>query len=315
MDLKQLVMLGLQISIVCTVFGYGLKTTTAALLDVLRRPALLVRSVICVLVIVPALAFVLTRFFEIRHEVEVALVALAISPVPPLLPMKEMKAGGRISYGLGLLALLALLSIATIPVAIEVMERLFNRPLAVAPSAVARLVLITVLVPLVAGVVHARTPGMAERIAPVLSLGAKLLLVVAAVALFAGVWRSVWEATGQGAVVAITIFIVASLAIGHLLGGPKRETSVVLGMSCACRHPAIAFAIASANFPDQRFGGAIILYLLLSLLIGVPYVRWNKSRTRVNPLAPSRQSTASQDLPRDEHGDAGCRLRVTSSRV
>jgi BASS family bile acid:Na+ symporter len=49
-------------------------------------------------------------------------------------------------------------------------------------------------------------------------------------------------------------------------------------MSCACRHPAIAFAIASANFPDQRFGGAIILYLLLSLLIGVPYVRWNRSR-------------------------------------
>ena len=58
----------------------------------------------------------------------------------------------------------------------------------------------------------------------------------------------------------------------------ERETSLVLGMSCACRHPAIAFAIASANFPDQRFGGAIILYLLLSLVIGVPYVRWNRSR-------------------------------------
>jgi bile acid:Na+ symporter, BASS family len=278
MDLKQLVMLGLQVSIVCTVFGYGLKTTTAALLDVLRRPALLVRSVICVLVIVPALAFALTRFFEIRHEVEVALVALAISPVPPLLPMKEMKAGGRISYGLGLLALLALLSIVTIPLAIEVLERLFNQPLAVSPFAVARLALITVLVPLVAGVVvHTRAPVMAERIAPGLSIGAKLL-VVAAIALFAGVWRSVWEATGQGAVVAITIFIVASLAIAHMLGGPKRETSVVLGMSCACRHPAIAFAIASANFSDQRFGGAIILYLILSLLIGVPYVRWNRSR-------------------------------------
>ena len=97
MDLKQLVMLGLQVSIVCTVFGYGLKTTTAALLDVLRRPALLVRSVLSVLVIMPALAFALTRFLEVRHEVEVALVALAISPVPPLLPMKETKAGGRIS--------------------------------------------------------------------------------------------------------------------------------------------------------------------------------------------------------------------------
>jgi BASS family bile acid:Na+ symporter len=279
MDLKQLVMLVLQVSIVCTVFGYGLKTTTAALLDVVRRPALLARSVISVLVVMPALAFALTRVFEIRHEVEVALVALAISPVPPLLPMKETKAGGRISYGLGLLALLALLSIATIPVAIEVMERLFDRPLAVAPTAVARLALITVLVPLVAGVVvHARAPVTAERIAPALSLGARLLLTAAAVALLAGVWRSVWEATGQGAILAITAFIVAGLAVGHLLGGPERDTSVVLAMSCACRHPAIAFAIASANFPDQRFGGAIILYLLLSLLIGVPYVTWNRSR-------------------------------------
>jgi BASS family bile acid:Na+ symporter len=279
MDLKQLVMLGLQVSIVCTVFGYGLKTNTAALLDVLRRPALLVRSVSCVLVVMPTVAFALTRLFEIRHEVEVALVALAISPVPPLLPMKERKAGGRISYGLGLLALLALVSIATIPLAIEILSRLFERPLAVAPSAVARLALITVLAPLAAGmVVHARAPLMAERIAPGLSLGAKLLLVVAVAVLSAGVWRSVWEATGQGAVIAITVFIVAGLAVGHVLGGPERETSLVLGMSCACRHPAIAFTIASANFPDQHFGGAIILYLLLSLLIGIPYVRWNRSR-------------------------------------
>jgi BASS family bile acid:Na+ symporter len=179
----------------------------------------------------------------------------------------------------------ALLSAVTIPLAIELLERLFSRPLAVAPSAVARLALITVLVPLVAGVVvHARAPVMAERIAPALSLGAKLLLVVSAIALLTGVWRSVWEATGQGAVVAITVFVVASLAIGHLMGGPERETSLVLGLSCACRHPAIAFTIASANFPDQRFGGAIILYLLLSLVIGVPYVRWNRShRAVMNP--------------------------------
>jgi len=279
MGLKQLVMLALQVSIVCTVFGYGLKTSTPALLYVGRRPSLLVRSLICVFVIVPALAFVLTRVFNIRHEVEVALVALAISPVPPLLPMKEMKAGGRISYGMGLLALLALLSIATIPLAVEVLERLFDRPFAIAPSSIARLALITVLVPLVAGIiVHARAPVMAERIAPGLSLGAQLLMAVAATVLLAGVWQSVWEVTGQGAIAAFTVFIVAGLAVGHLLGGPERETSLVLGMSCACRHPAIAFAIASANFPDQRFGGAIILYLLLSLLIGVPYVRWNRSR-------------------------------------
>ena len=278
MDLKQLVMLGLQISVVCTVFCYGLKTTTAALLHVARRPGLLVRSLICVFVIVPALAFLLTISFDIRHEIKVALVALAISPLPPLLPMKETKAGGETSYGLGLLALLAPLSIVTIPLTVTVLEQGFGRPFAVAPSAIARLALVTVLVPLVAGiVVHARVPAIADRIAPGLGLGAKVLLVVAATVILASMWRSVWEATGQGAIVAITVFVVVSLAVGHLLGGPERETSIVLGMSCACRHPAIAFTVASASFPDHRFGGAIVLYLALSVLIGIPYVWWHRA--------------------------------------
>ena len=279
MDLKQLVMLGLQVSIVCTVFGYGLNTTIHYLLDVVRRRALLARAVVAVFVIVPAVAILLARFFEIRHEVEVALVALAISPVPPLLPMKESKAGGRMSFGLGLLALLALLSIVTIPLEIALLGRLFDRPLGIDSSAIARLVLITVIAPLVAGmVVRARAQTLAVRLAPVLSLGAKLLLGIAGIALLSSVWRPVWEATGQGAIVAIIMFVAAGLAVGHLLGRPARETSAVLGLSCACRHPAIAYTVASANFPDEHFGGAIILYLLVSILLGIPYVRWNRMR-------------------------------------
>ena len=77
---------------------------------------------------------------------------------------------------------------------------------------------------------------------------------------------------------AIVAFVLVGFAVGHLLGGPERETSVVLGLSSACRHPAIAFTIASANFPDRPLGGAIILYLLVSILIGIPYVRWNRRR-------------------------------------
>src|SRR5262245_52730942 len=110
MDLKQLVMLALQISVVFTVFSYGLKTTAADLLYDLKRPWLLARSLIAVFVIMPIIAFAFARLFDIRRVVEISLVALAISPVPPLLPMKETKAGGRASYALGLVALLALLS-------------------------------------------------------------------------------------------------------------------------------------------------------------------------------------------------------------
>jgi hypothetical protein len=114
--------------------------------------------------------------------------------------------------------------------------------------------------------VRALAPAIAERFAGIVSLVAKVLLLVAAVVLIATVWRSVWDATGKGGILAVVFLVAAGLAVGHLLGGPKREESVVLGLSTACRHPAIAFTIASANYPEQRFGGAIILYLLVGAL-------------------------------------------------
>jgi len=279
MDVRQVVMLGLQISIVLTVFGYGLKTMAADLLYVVKRPWLLARSLLAIFVIMPVIAFALARLFDIRSVVEISLVALAISPVPPLLPMKEMKAGGRSSFALGLMALLALLAIPAAPLAVEVLARFSGQPLDMDAAAIARLAMMSVLVPLAAGIiVRTFAPAIAERMAGVVRVGAKVLLLVAATALLAGVWRSVWDATGGGGILAIVFLVAAGLAVGHLLGGPRREESVVLGLSTACRHPAIAFAIASANYPEQRFGGAIILYLLVSALVGIPYVKWNRQR-------------------------------------
>ena len=53
------------------------------------------------------------------------------------------------------------------------------------------------------------------------------------------------------------------LIVGDLFGRPLREDSVVLALSTACRHPAIALSIATANFPDEHFVGTILLYLLV----------------------------------------------------
>jgi BASS family bile acid:Na+ symporter len=227
----------------------------------------------------PLIAFALARLFDIRRVVELSLVALAISPVPPLLPMKETKAGGQVSYALGLVALLALLSIPAAPLAVEALERLSGQPLEVGAAAIARLAMISVLVPLTVGmVVRALAPAFADRVAGFVGRVAMVLLLVASIVLIATVWRSIWDATGRGGILAIVILVAAGLAVGHQFGGPERKESVVLGLSTACRHPAIAFAIASANYPEQRFGGAIILYLLVSTLVCVPYVKWNRQR-------------------------------------
>ncbi len=132
MDLKQLVVVALQVSVFCMVFGFGLKTTTQDLSYLIRRPSLLVRSLLAVFVVMPIVAVLLAVLFDFELTVERALIALAVSPVPPLLPRKESKAGGDEHYALGLMAILALLAIVVTPLEIMILQSVAGRPLEMA---------------------------------------------------------------------------------------------------------------------------------------------------------------------------------------
>jgi BASS family bile acid:Na+ symporter len=277
MDLKQIVVLVLQVSIFSTVLGFGLKATFDDLLYLTRRPGLLARSLLSVFVIMPVVAVALAWFFDFPQPVEVVLVSLALSPLPPILPKKESKVGGDTSFGLGLMAVLALASIAFVPAAAVLIGLPFGRPFAVAPGTVARAVFVSTLIPLLAGVLIRRTlPAIAERLEKISTLVGKVLLPLGALVLIVGALPAMWALIGNGTLLAFVIFTVVGLAVGHVLGGPNPDHSVVLALSTACRHPAIALSIAAANFPAQRFGAAILLYLIVSAIVGIPYLSWQE---------------------------------------
>src|SRR5690242_230782 len=103
MDPKHIVILAFQLSIVCTVLGFGLHATRTDLLYLWQRPKLLLRSLFAVMVVMPIVAVLMDQFFAYKHTVELALVALAMSPLPPLLPSKTDRAGGGHAYMVALL--------------------------------------------------------------------------------------------------------------------------------------------------------------------------------------------------------------------
>ncbi|MGA7778041.1 MAG: hypothetical protein WCA85_10080 [Paraburkholderia sp.] len=279
MDLKHLTLLGLQIAVLGTVFGFGMSTTIADLLYVVRRPGLLIRSLLSVLVIMPILAVALVEFLNLRIEVEAALICLAISPVPPLLPKKQGKAGGLQSFGLGLMIILMLAAIPAIPLSLRLLEIVFARPFVVGTGTIARAVLLMALLPLAVGLlVRAVFPQIAMWLKKPLAVAANGLLLLGALLLLAGSLTTIWSATGQRAVVAIFSFVILGLLIGHLMGGPETENRAVVALSTACRHPAIALAVATINFPDTQIIGVILLYLITSAIVCIPYVAWQRSR-------------------------------------
>src|SRR5262249_14914086 len=157
--------LAITASILLLVFALGLRVTTEDATYLFRRPARLLRGFLAMGVIVPAVAAALAALFQLARPVEIALLAMAVSPVPPILPGKQLKLGGRSHYVFGLLVAAALLAVMYVPLAIEALGWLFGREVHIGAGIVARVVGITVLLPLAAGLtVHRVAPVVAERI-------------------------------------------------------------------------------------------------------------------------------------------------------
>ena len=286
MEPQQLIMLAFQASILLTVFGFGLQATSDDLLFLVRRPGLLGRSLLAMFLIMPLFAITLAVMFNLRRTVEIDVVALAISAVPPLLPNKGSKAGGHTSYALGLMVIVAVLSIVVVPLAVTLIGWLVGRSFELAPGVVARVVLTAIVAPVLAGMaIRAYLPAVADRIEKPLGLVTKVLLLVAVLALLVGTAGRIWALADRSTVLAMSAFVVAGLAVGHVLGGPEPDHSVVLALSTACRHPGIAIGIVTANFPDVRPGATILLYMLVAAVICFPYIAWQ--RRHVAPAVPA----------------------------
>lgn len=266
MNLTTLIPLILKTSIVLIVLALGLKATVADATSLFRRPHHLVRALLSMNVVMPLFALALALSFNLHPAVKIALVALSVSPVPPLLPRKALKAGGREDYIVGLLVAMALLAIIVIPVTMKIFERFVGVPLQMPARSVASLVLSTILGPLLVGiVVRMLAPWLAERAArPVGILGLVLLILSVLPVLFVSA-RTILSLIGNGTVLSFAAFALVGLLVGYRFGGPEPESRRVLALGTSARHPGMAVAIAHANFPQEKLVvPAIVLYLIVS---------------------------------------------------
>jgi bile acid:Na+ symporter, BASS family len=291
MNPQEIVSLALKVSIILTLFGFGLQASRDDLLYVLRRPRVLARSLLAMFVVMPLFALLLTTIFHFELPVMIALVALAISPVPPALPRKVNKAGGLAPYGLGLMVTVATLSILYVPLAVSFIGAYFHKPFAMGPGAVAKLIGLSVLLPLAVGIVFERIePALARHIAKPVGLVAKILLMLGLAATLTFALPKSLSLIGNGTLPALIAFIVVGWIVGYLVGGPGTDERVTLAFSTACRHPGLALSLAAANIPHEHsVFSAILLYLVLNALLTIPYIFWRRHKIKDQTIPATPQ--------------------------
>jgi BASS family bile acid:Na+ symporter len=282
MDPADILRLGVAVSIFLVVFAIGLQAKLGTGLRFVEQPAQTVKAMGAMFVLFPAFALLLHYLLPLRVPVPATLLALAVSPIPPILPNKEVKAGGRFDYAIALQVVASVFSIAAAAVIIPLVGWIVGEDLVFAGEAMALIIAKTVGLPLVLGMLVKRfAPDLAARlVGPAAKIGNFLLLAVALVLLVA-LAPDMWRALGQGTLLAVVALVLFGLAAGHFLGGPDEGNRSALAVAVAARHPGVAIALAVGLRPEagREAAATVLLYLLVSILLTIPYMKWRARRT------------------------------------
>lgn len=265
-------LLVLKVAVVALLCAIGLGSTPADLGYLLRRPALLARSLLAMYVAVPLAALAIVQTIPLPVGVRMAILVLAISAGAPLLPRKLMKLG-REGYVFSLVVITSVLSVVAVPAWLAVLGPHFAREPEVGPGAVGLLVAKSALAPLLLGMLLRPLLGArADLFSDLVLKAVGVMLTIAAVFLI-GLNVRLLAAAGWIAVLTLAGFTAVALAIGHALGGPDHEDRTALAVSCATRHVGIAM-LAAAAVPNPRTIAFVLAYLVSAAIVTIPYLKW-----------------------------------------
>jgi len=270
----------LLLGVVLLVVAIGIRARLAEPLLLLRRPALAVRAMVAMFVALPAFVLLLVWLVPLPAGVGAVLLGFAVSPVLPPWAKKATAIGGQTDYVIGLQVLSSGVALLVIPLMIWIVYRVFGVETALDPLAVELVLLVTVAIPLALGMGLARYyPGAAPRVAVLADRVGGVVLLLVAVVLLVAHGRSILGVIGQGTLVSAVAVVGFGLLVGHLLGGPDPGNRSALASATVSRHPAIALLLATGALPEHESNviAMVLLYLLATLLLAIPYERWRKS--------------------------------------
>lgn len=271
MSVQEIISFALKASLFGLVLSVGLESRWSDFTYVLRRPALLLRAILAVHVVVPAIVIGLCLLLPIASWTKAGLVMMAVSPLAPLAPIKMLKGAAR-EYAVGTTFALMLVATVAVPLTAEALRPLTTNHVKIPLTMVTLIVGTTVLLPLAIGVwAHGEWETFSERLAPFLRKGALAIIVPIALLVLVRFWREFVPLLGDGTLAVIAVAAASALVFGYALGGPDQANRKALAEAAATRHPGLAAAIAPLHSSDPRILAAILLYMFASAAFSLAF--------------------------------------------
>ena len=241
-----------------------LETSRGEIISALKDKRRIGIALFANLVIIPILGFVLVRLLDLRHDIRIGVMMLAISPGGLFaLQFARISKGNRV-YAVALLVVLSILAILISPLLADLF---FPRPDAEGRPflLLVLLFLLLVAVPLLAGRgLEMLIPQFAPKLGRLLGVLSIVIFIIAA--LLSGRFKTpAIKAVGLDGTVAIVVLTVICWLIGWTLGGPEVRNRKVLAISTAMRNFGICVPLAVHYFPGTEVLAPILAFSGISI--------------------------------------------------
>jgi len=260
--------------LVGSMLGIGLKVGKDELLTVIKDKNWLLRMFVANFFLIPAVGVLAARAIPMKPGNALTLIVLACAPggMSALQFLSKKKEAAALAYGGGTTVLLSFLSIFVSPVLIALaIPR--GMSLTVPYLKAVLFVLLFILLPLVLGIlVHGTAGQAAHKLAGPVALIGTLAFVGAIVKLLALTKWAKGE-VGTPGLIGIILFILISMLVGWILGGPRKFMRPVLATASSMRNVALCMAIAIRSFdsavltPLVAFASIMVTANLLFMVI------------------------------------------------
>jgi BASS family bile acid:Na+ symporter len=281
--------------LVGSMLGIGLKVKKDEILAVVRDKNWLMRVFAANFLLIPALGVLAASVIHMKPENALALILLACTPggLGAFQFLTKTKEESTLAYAGGTMFLLSFFSVLISP-ALIALALPKGMSLTLPYGKAILFLLLFILLPLALGTfIHSKAGAAARKLAgPVALIGTIAFLGVLVKTLSMTKWAK--GEVGKGGLIGIILFILISMLIGWILGGPRKATRPVLATSSSMRNVALVLAISVRSFdvavltPLVAFAAIMIpANLLFTVIIKVAGKRAAK-RARKSSATPSQ---------------------------
>jgi BASS family bile acid:Na+ symporter len=211
----------------------GLQVSLPEVMAALKNRAAIVLIFVWGWILGPALGYLITLLLPLEEPYKIVILLASLAPCAPFLQQMVGKASGDISFAGALIPLVAVGTVILMPV----MAPFLIKGLTINAMALAKPLLLTILLPLLIGAAIRHYYGTtATRVYPAVKVLAKLstlLTVLWCLILFG---KDMLNTAGQFALMAMTLFMVGMALVTYLIGfGMRQSHGAGYGHAQCCR--------------------------------------------------------------------------------